>query len=92
MISTRSLIVVLVLLLLALQYKLWFASNGVSQTLKLKKEITLQKELNKQLVSKNKTLTVQVQALKNGKASMQDLARDELGMIKPGEKYYKFVR
>lgn len=92
MISTRSLIIVLVLLLLALQYNLWVSHDGPLKTIELRKEIAKQKKQNRALIKKNKLLATQVNDLKDGKASVQDLARDELGMVKPGERYYKFIQ
>ena len=89
--TTRSLIVSLVLLFGILQYKLWVSSNGIAETLNLKSAITTRVDTNQKLNKRNQILNSQVQELKQGKETVVDLARNEVGMIKPGETYYHFV-
>ncbi len=89
--STRSLIISLLLLFGILQYKLWVSSNGVAQTLNLNRAISAQDQANEVLLKRNHELTDQIDELKQGKASVVDLARNELGMVKPHETYYQFV-
>ena len=89
--TARSLIVVLLVLFGVLQYKLWISSNGIAQTIQLKNSIAQQMESNQKLIKRNQILSSQVSELQHGKATVVDLARDEIGMIKPGETYYQFV-
>ena len=74
-----------------LQYKLWVSSNGFAETLHLKSRIATQVDVNQKLVKRNQILNSQVQELHQGKETVVDLARSEVGMIKPGETYYHFV-
>jgi len=90
--TARSIIIVLIVLFVGLQYKLWIAHDGISQTIRLNKRIASQLTANQVFIKRNKMLAAQINELKSGTGSIQDLARDELGMIEPGETYYQFVR
>ena len=89
--TVRSLIVVLIVLFGVLQYKLWISSNGIAETLHLKDSIAAQLKTNQKLEKRNQILQSQIKELKQGKASVVDMAREEIGMVKPGETYYQFV-
>ena len=91
MISTRSIIVALLLLLGLLQYELWFAGNGITQTFHLKSSIASQETQNQKITKENQLLQSQLAMLQAGKGSVEDEAREELGMVKPHETFYQFV-
>jgi cell division protein FtsB len=90
--NKRSLMIFLALLLGVLQYQLWFSGSGYAETLSLKQAIAQQNAANQALSNRNAVLQGQIKALKGGKASVVDLARNEIGMIKPGEVFYQFVK
>lgn len=87
----KSLVVVLTSLFLILQYKLWFEHNGVAQVWRLRQSIAMQTDENTQLSQRNTVLAAEVQDLKSGKAAVEEHARNDLGMIKPGEVFYQIV-
>lgn len=87
----RSLLVGLVLLLVLLQYPLWFGNGGVYALWKLKREIAAQREENAELRGRNQALAADVVDLKQGLAAIEERARIELGMIKQGETFYQIV-
>ncbi|MCK4608913.1 MAG: cell division protein FtsB [Gammaproteobacteria bacterium] len=87
----KPLIVLLVILLLVLQYKLWFAAGGVFQTVHLKHEVTQQQKKNMELNKRNTILMADVNALKSNDAAVEARARTDLGMIKDGEVFYQIV-
>ena len=78
-------------LLLVLQYQLWFDNAGVLDAWHLKQTITNQHNKNKVLLERNKILQAEVLDLKQGNEAIEERARTELGMIKTTEKYYQFV-
>ena len=82
---------ILVGLLLALQYPLWFGNGGVAALWKLKQEIAAQKIENRRLREHNKTLEAEVLDLKQGLAAAEERARLELGMVKKGESFYQII-
>lgn len=87
----RKVMVVLAVILLALQYRLWFGKNSVPDYLRLEKEVEKQTMINARLTQRNKVLQADVQDLKLGLEAVEERARNELGMIKKGETFYRIV-
>ncbi len=87
----RWLIGLLVIMLLVLQYQLWFDENGVRQTWQLRKELQRQQEENARLAERNAALAAEVDDLKSGLSAIEERARAELGMIREGETFYQVV-
>ena len=85
-------IITLTVLFLVLQYKLWFANDGVSQLWKLKKQVEVQSAKNNALHERNMSLDAEVRDLKNGKAAIEERARTELGMVKSDETFYQISK
>lgn len=81
----------LVALIIALQYPLWFGTGGVFAVLRLKREITVQRDENAGLRERNQALAADVVDLKQGLAAIEERARMELGMIKKSETFYQVV-
>lgn len=91
MTRTTTLLTVFVALLLGLQYALWFGNGNLIETLRLDRAIDVQKQENQRLVERNRTLEAEVVDLKNGREAVEERARSELGMIKPGETFFQIV-
>ena len=62
----KILIGVLILLLIGLQYKLWFGDGSLSEVVQLSRELEIQKEKLRLLEERNKILEAQVLDLQNG--------------------------
>lgn len=88
----KPVLIGLILLLLLLQYELWFSNGGIISTIKLKHRITQQKAENKILEKRNKVLMADIKELKEGNEAVEGRARSELGMIKKGETFYQIVK
>jgi cell division protein FtsB len=86
---------ILALLLLALfawlQYRLWFGEGGATATAALQDKVDRQAAENQGLSQRNAQLAAEVDDLKSGEAAAEERARSELGMIKPGETFYRVV-
>lgn len=85
---------VLALLLLAfvaLQAKLWWAEGGLGEARALELRVSDQRAENARLQQRNDALSAEVEDLKSGEAAVEDRARSELGMIRPGETFYRVV-
>ena len=81
---------VLSLILGTTQYQYWFGSYSYSNLKDLKKEIALV-ELETDLIkATNEDLVQEKKKLNSGKDALEGVARTELGLIKPGEKFYVF--
>ena len=87
----RIVLVLLVALLAWLQYRLWFGQGGASQVQALSGQVTQQKRDNEGLRQRNAEVAAEVEDLKSGEAAVEERARSELGMIKPGETFYRVV-
>ena len=81
----RWLLLLLLVLLVALQYQLWF-SGGMNEVWELEKAVAEQKAENERLRERNEALAAEVEDLKSGRDAIEERARAELGMIRQGEK------
>lgn len=88
----RILIVVFIILLCIFQYNLWFSKNGIIDVMQLKRNIAKQEKINQDLDQYNQRLLAKIHILKQEKSTVEELAREQLGMIKKGETYYRFVK
>ncbi len=82
---------VLLALLAWLQYRLWFGEGGATATAALQDKVDRQAAENQGLGQRNAQLAAEVDDLKSGEAAAEERARSELGMIKPGETFYRVV-
>ena len=81
----------LLALLAALQAKLWFGAGGLPDSRALRATVTAQRAENARLQQRNDALSAEVEDLKSGEAAVEERARSELGMVKPGETFYRVV-
>lgn len=89
--TLRIVLVLLVALLAWLQYRLWFGSGGKHEVAALQEQVEQQARQNDGLRERNAALAAEVADLKSGEAAIEERARAELGMIKPGETFYRVV-
>lgn len=87
----RVITAVLLIFLLLLQYRLWFGKNSVPDYLALEEEVTRQKIDNEKLKQRNKLLYADTDDLKSGVEAVEERARNELGMIKSGETFFRII-
>ena len=83
--------ILLFLLLAALQYRLWFGKHSIPDYLYMKTELEEQQLHNQNLNQRNSLLMADIQDLKIGLESIEERARHELGLIKPGETFYRIL-
>ena len=81
----------LIVLLLALQARLWLGAGGWQEAAQLQKKVVAQRAENTRLQQRNDALSAEVEDLKSGEAAIEERARSELGMVKPGETFYRVV-
>ena len=79
------------IILLFLQSKLWLGAAGWPQATKLEEKVQTQASANTSLEQRNDALAAEVEDLKSGEAAAEERARNELGMVKPGETFYRVV-
>lgn len=87
----KVLLAVLMLLLLALQYRLWFGDGSIQEVWRLREEARSSRAELLLLSSRNQALAAEVADLKSGLDAIEERARADLGMIDENETFYQFV-
>lgn len=87
----RWLALLLLIALIALQVHLWTGRGGMRDVWMLKQRVEEQKVENDKLRKRNETLSAEVDDLKHGDEAIEERARAELGLLKPGETFYQVV-
>ncbi len=85
-----SLLVAALLLLLfaALLYRLMLGDGGYAEVAGLQQQIDEQKAENERLAERNRVMEAEVAELKQGMETVEERARQELGMVREGETLY----
>lgn len=89
--SMRLLILVLMLLLAGLQFRLWVGEGSLAEVHGLKSAIAAQEEELVRLRARNQELQAEVLDLRDGVEALEERARRDLGMIKPGEIFIQVI-
>ncbi|MDH3608488.1 MAG: cell division protein FtsB [Gammaproteobacteria bacterium] len=87
----KVIIIIMSVLLLLMQYKLWFGDASVRDVINLKQTVKEQKAKNEQVKQRNAVLAAEVEDLKTGLEAIEERARSELGMIKKDETFIHIV-
>lgn len=82
---------ILILLLGALQYRLWFGNNSLPDYWRLQQDVARQQEANERLVQRNGILAADIKDLRDGEEALEERARNELGLIKRQETFFRLV-
>lgn len=84
-------IVCALIFLALLQVVLWSGQGGLLEFLGLQNTLQVQMHDNRSLLERNATLVGDVIDLKEGSDAVEERARNEMGMVKPGETFYQVV-
>jgi len=87
----KWIIAILIIFLLALQYRLWVGQGSLAEVNRLQQTIDAQKAENKKISERNAALDAEVKDLKQGVEAIEERARSELGMIKQDETFYQII-
>ena len=87
----RFLMVVLAVVLVLLQARLWLSNGGLREVWRLEAEVARRVEDNGRLAVRNSTLEAEVLDLREGLAAAEERARTELGMIHTDETFYQIA-
>ena len=79
-------------LLLVLQVMLWTGQGSVAEVVALERQIRTFASANEELRERNRRLEVEVAELKNGLDSVEEMAREELGLVRQGETFYVLIK
>ena len=89
--SVRLLLGTLLLLLIALQARLWLSDGGYREVWRLRAQVSEQVNENSSLALRNAVLEAEVADLKGGLAAAEERARTDLGMIGEQETFFQVV-
>lgn len=87
----RWLLFALVALFLVLQYRLWFAEGSLAEQHRLQQQVEEQTHINLELRERNAVLEREVLELQTGNQSVEQRAREQLGLVREGETFYQIV-
>ena len=85
----KSLTWMLLPLLALLQYEIWFAPGGVASLFRVHQQLAAETRINQQWQQRNQAIMADIHNLKNGDQAIEEHARRDLGMIRPGEVLYQ---
>lgn len=89
--KSKSILAILVILLIVLQYRLWLGKNSIADYDKMQAQIEDLETQNASLRQRNQLLRADIDDLQLGIESMEERARNELGLIKEGEVFYRIL-
>lgn len=81
----------LLILLLLIQYGIWVGQSNIGAYMTLKEEVAEQRDENQRNKDRNQILYAEIHDLRTGKEAIEERARNELGMIRQGETFYRIV-
>ena len=87
----KKLLLLLIVLLVYLQYQLWFGDGSLQDVSGLHQEVEMQAQENLELRERNAALQAEVADLRQGLDAIEEHAREDLGMVKEGETFYQVV-
>jgi cell division protein FtsB len=87
----RLLKVFLLVLLVALQYRLWFGKNSLPEYWNLQEDVARQEQTNQNLRQRNQVLIADIEDLREGEVALEERARNELGLIKQDETFFRLI-
>jgi len=87
----RIVILILFVILVMLQFKLWLGDGGFREVTRLEERVETQQLRNNELLQRNERLQAEVEDLRDRLDAVEERARNELGLIKPAEEFYQVV-
>jgi cell division protein FtsB len=92
MISWKWIALSLAVLLTLLQASLWIGQGSIAEVVALERQLGSMSSTNEELRARNERLEVEVAEFRNGLDSVEEMAREELGMVRQGETFYVVVK
>ena len=87
----RLLALAMALLLIAIQWPLWFGKGGWLRAWELERQLVAQRGVNGVLKARNAELAAEVASLREGGEAIEERARHELNMLREGETFFQIV-
>jgi cell division protein FtsB len=88
----KILLCALTILLLLVQYQLWFGHGGRLELGQINKDVEFQRIENSHLRERNASLAAEVADLRDGLEAIEERARTDMGMVKTNERFYQIIK
>jgi len=82
---------IIILLIVLLQYRLWYGDGGIEEIKAYQKRLDDLMEQVEEKRERNEALYAEVEDLRKGQEAVEERARDELGMIREGETFFQVL-
>ena len=82
---------ILIFLLFVFQGQLWFSSGGIIDLGQTHQKLANLKSAQANLEVKNAQITTDINDLKSGKSSVEERARESLGMVRSDEVFFQVL-
>jgi cell division protein FtsB len=82
----------LITLLVVLHAQLWFGRGSVPQVAQMKRELVELERSNREAQLRNEQVANEVRDLQEGLDMVEELARQDLGMVKPNEIFVQIAQ
>ena len=87
----KYIIAVIILLIVLLQYRLWFGDGSIAEIKAYQQELAEMKKQAEEKRQRNAALYAEVLDLRKGQEAIEERARNELGMIKENETFFQVL-
>ncbi|MCW8876423.1 MAG: septum formation initiator family protein [Kangiellaceae bacterium] len=87
----KFLAIVFAILICIIQYRIWWGEGSYREIELLKQQIAEQQKQNDLLKKENEILRKEILALRTNPQVLEEKARENLGLIKPGETFYRII-
>ena len=81
----------IVLAIMFFQYQLWYGENGKQEIAGLQKKIDQQQQQKNSLIKHNGNLKNEIELLRNDPNVLEEKAREQLGLVKKDELFYRVI-
>jgi cell division protein FtsB len=86
----KRLVLLLAALLLAVQWPLWLGHGGWLRAWDLQRQLAARQSVNAGLRARNQALEAEIASLREGSEAIEERARREMHMMRPGETFFQY--
>jgi cell division protein FtsB len=87
----RVVAIALAVLLVLIQWPLWFGKGGWLRVSELERQLAAQKTVNAGLTERNAQVAAEVASLREGRGAIEERARHDLNMVRDGEIFFQLI-
>jgi cell division protein FtsB len=87
----RIVVIGLAVLLLGIQWPLWFGKGGWLRVAELNRQVEVQRATHEALTARNADLAAELDSLRQGREAIEERARLQMNMIRSDELFFQVV-